>query len=129
MALKSAVAASLAKKGELVVGEHMRIKESDTEEQRRSKLEKIRKIKKKNVRKQKDQETNIKKNQWKDFQKKGRTKRKRKHKSIFATTDNGRVGFTGSGKGVTDYKVPVLTATKKRRLNNNEAMVTKQEEA
>lgn len=91
--------------------DHLRVLASDSEAERQRKRRKVKALKQQVKTKERNQETDAKQSNWLQFQNKG-AKRKvvgsmkqlRKN-SIFESPDSvdGKVGVTGSGKGVTDY--------------------------
>jgi len=93
-------------KGELVIPTSLKIHPTDTESVRKTKKKRIKALKSTYRMQKLEGERNKRKATWQDFQKHGKTKRARKSSSIFQSPDSvtGKVGVTGSGKGMTDFK-------------------------
>lgn len=90
--------------GSIVVPEHLKVKPTDTEEEREAKRKKVHQLKSAARLQKHDQVHEGKKSTWQSFQAKKASKSKGpKKESIFRTTDSGRVGVTGSGKPLTEF--------------------------
>jgi survival of motor neuron-related-splicing factor 30 len=90
--------------------EHLKIKVSDTEQQKKSKKKKIKAMKQNHKQKVIEQERKEKQDNWSDFNAKAKRAKKgyfsmKKGESIFKSPDtvDGKVGVTGSGKGMTNF--------------------------
>jgi len=96
----------LIKKGDLVIPPSLKILPTDSEAVRKQKKKRIKALKSQYRANKMDEERNKRKRSWQDFQKHGRTKRHRAGPSIFQSPDSvqGKVGVTGSGKGMTETK-------------------------
>jgi len=107
-AVESASASSLDEKGDLIIPHSLRILDTDSEDERKKKKKRIKSIKSKNRLKKSEETRNKRKNDWKSFQKEGVVKRRKLNSSIFQSPDSiqGKVGVTGSGKGMTEFAVP-----------------------
>uniref|UniRef100_A0A6B2LE21 Tudor domain-containing protein n=1 Tax=Arcella intermedia TaxID=1963864 RepID=A0A6B2LE21_9EUKA len=92
-------------KGELVVPNTLKILSTDSEAVRRSKKKRLKHLKSHYRLNKAEEERNSRKRNWQSFQSQGKTKRVRKGPSIFQSPDSvsGKVGVTGSGKGMTEY--------------------------
>jgi len=92
-------------KGELVVPNSLKILPTDSEAVRKTKKKRLKRLKSQYRLKKAEEERNTRKRSWQVFQSQGKTKRARKGPSIFQSPDSvsGKVGVTGSGKGMTEY--------------------------
>jgi len=109
----------VAEDGQLEIPENLNILDTDTEAERQKKRKLMKKIRYQNRLRAQEQERQQKQSSWQAFQRKdakrkvgGVTGKRRKQQSIFATSDGGRVGVTGSGKGMTSFE-----QRKKYKLN------------
>ena len=90
--------------------EHLKAKASDTDAQKKQKKKKLKALKRNHRLKQIDADTNGKRSNWQNFTKEAGLKKRgyfyaKKGDSIFKSPDTigGRVGVTGSGKGMTPF--------------------------
>lgn len=96
-------AAETALPDELVIPEHLKLKPSDTEAQRRNKRQRVKMLKQQFKKRKVEAEGNRKTNNWLSFVKSAKTTSiMRKKPSMFATTEEGTVGVIGSGRGMTE---------------------------
>jgi len=95
------------------IPEHLKGVPNDSDQVKKDKLKKIKRLKSKHRKLLMEQAGQQKKSSWQVFQNKGKTPlvvggflKGKKRKSIFASPDdlNGRVGVTGSGGKMTEYK-------------------------
>jgi len=100
----------VGKDGMFEVPEDLEILETDTEAERQRKKKQVKKIKYQNRLREQEKDRNQKQNSWQSFSKKnskrksGSAAARRKKESIFATSGVGKVGVTGSGKGMTNFE-------------------------
>jgi len=88
---------------DLVIPEHLKLKPSDTEAQRRNKRQRVKLLKQQFKKRKVEAEGNRKTNNWLSFVKSAKTTSiMRKKPSMFATTEEGTVGVIGSGRGMTE---------------------------
>jgi len=92
-------------KGDLVVPNSLKILPTDSEAVRKTKKKRLKHLKSQYRIQKAEEDRNTRKRSWQSFQEKGKTKRIRKGPSIFQSPDSvsGKVGVTGSGKGMTEY--------------------------
>jgi len=92
-------------KGELQVPNSLKILPTDSEAIRKAKKKRLKHLKSQYRLQKAEEERNTRKRSWQSFQSQGKTKRARKGPSIFQSPDSvsGKVGVTGSGKGMTEY--------------------------
>eukprot|EP01123_Difflugia_compressa_P014993 TRINITY_DN8201_c0_g1_i1.p1 TRINITY_DN8201_c0_g1~~TRINITY_DN8201_c0_g1_i1.p1 ORF type:complete len:274 (-),score=61.55 TRINITY_DN8201_c0_g1_i1:254-1075(-) len=92
-------------KGELIVPNSLKILPTDSETVRKNKKKRLKRLKSSYRLQKAEEERNTRKQSWQSFQSQGKTKRARKGPSIFQSPDSvsGKVGVTGSGKGMTEY--------------------------
>jgi len=92
-------------KGELQVPNSLKILPTDSEALRKTKKKRLKHLKSQYRLQKAEEERNGRKRSWQSFQSQGKTKRARQGPSIFQSPDSvsGKVGVTGSGKGMTEY--------------------------
>jgi len=98
--------------GEFVVPEKLKIQPNDSEDVKANKRKKLHALKSAFRQKKSEQEKNQKAQSWKSFDAKAASKSGKvkgfmssgKKESIFKTSEEGKVGVTGSGKGTTQFK-------------------------
>mmetsp|Transcript_41348 Transcript_41348/g.130128 ORF Transcript_41348/g.130128 Transcript_41348/m.130128 type:complete len:351 (+) Transcript_41348:64-1116(+) len=106
---------------DFVIPEKLKIRPMDTEDVKAQKRKKIHALKSAHRMKKSEAEKNQKAQSWTNFaQKAGSSKSKlkgfmstTKKESIFKTTEEGKVGVTGSGKGITNWQQLDIHSVKK----------------
>jgi len=117
-------------KGELVVPNSLKILPTDSEAIRKTKKKRLKHLKSQYRIQKAEEDRNTRKRSWQSFQDKGKTKKVRKGPSIFQSPDSvsGKVGVTGSGKGMTEYTTqkyePKKLASSLPISINNETMTS-----
>eukprot|EP01125_Pyxidicula_operculata_P001782 TRINITY_DN11620_c0_g1_i1.p1 TRINITY_DN11620_c0_g1~~TRINITY_DN11620_c0_g1_i1.p1 ORF type:complete len:272 (+),score=63.96 TRINITY_DN11620_c0_g1_i1:32-847(+) len=93
----------VSKSGELIVPSSLKILPTDSEAVRKSKKKRIKHLKSQYRLQKNEEDQNKRKASWQDF--KDNPNKKRKTESIFKSpeTVTGKVGVTGSGKGMTEF--------------------------
>eukprot|EP00698_Gefionella_okellyi_P023972 TRINITY_DN833_c0_g1_i2.p1 TRINITY_DN833_c0_g1~~TRINITY_DN833_c0_g1_i2.p1 ORF type:complete len:272 (-),score=51.12 TRINITY_DN833_c0_g1_i2:882-1658(-) len=90
--------------GNIVIPDHLRLKPTDTDEEREQKRKKVKTLKSAGRLQKNDFVHENKKSSWQQFQqKKAKEAKGTPKESIFRTSETGRVGVTGSGKPVTEF--------------------------
>jgi len=88
---------------ELVIPDHLRLKQTDTDAQRRNKRQRVKLLKQQFKKRKVEQEGSRKTANWLNFVNKAKsTNIMSKRPSMFATTEEGTVGVIGSGRGMTE---------------------------